>query len=127
MPREFSRSQRMAEQIRRELAEIVRDELKDPRMSLCSFTAVKLSRDLSHAIVFCTVLDDAHRDETVDTLNRAAGFIRSQIASRIRARSVPQIKFVNDDSVERGAAMEELINKAISSDRLHHNENGSSS
>lgn len=127
MPREFNRSQRMAEQIRRELAEIVRDELKDPRMSLCSFTAVKLSRDLSHAIVFCTVLDEAHRDETIDTLNRAAGFIRSQIASRIRARSVPQIKFVNDDSVERGAAMEELINRAISSDRLHHNENGSSS
>jgi ribosome-binding factor A len=127
MPREFSRSQRMAEQIRRELSEIVRDELKDPRMGLCSFTAVKLSRDLSHAIVFCTVLDDAHRDESIETLNRAAGFIRSQIASRIRARSVPQLKFVNDDSVERGAAMEELINQAINADRLHHKENGSSS
>ena len=117
----------MAEQIRRELADIVRDELKDPRMGLCSFTAVKLSRDLSHAIVFCTVLDEAHRDESIQTLNRAAGFIRSQIASRIRARSVPMLKFVNDDSVERGAAMEELINKAVSSDRLHHNENESSS
>lgn len=125
MPREFSRSQRMAEQIRRELSEIVRDELKDPRMGLCSFTAVKLSRDLSHAIVFCTVLDDAHREETIETLNHAAGFVRSQIASRIRARSVPQLKFVNDDSIERGAAMEELINKAISSDKLHHNENES--
>ena len=117
----------MAEQIRRELAEIVRDELKDPRMGLCSFTAVKLSRDLSHAIVFCSVLDDTHREETIETLNRAAGFIRSQIASRIRARSVPQVKFVNDDSVERGEAMDELIDRAISSDRLHHNENGSSS
>jgi len=113
----------MAEQIRRELADIVRDELKDPRMGLCSFTAVKLSRDLSHAIVFCSVLDDAHREETIDTLNRAAGFIRSQIASRIRARSVPQIKFINDDSVERGAAMEELINKAIEADQMHHKEN----
>ena len=127
MPREFSRSQRMAEQIRRELSEIVRDELKDPRMGLCSFTAVKLSRDLSHAIVFCSVLDDAHRDETIETLNRASGFIRSQIAARIRARSVPLLKFVNDDSVERGAAMEELIREAIRSDREHHNQNGSSS
>lgn len=127
MPREFNRSQRMAEQIRRELAEIIRDELKDPRMGLCSFTAVKLSRDLSHAIVFCTVLDHAHRDETIETLNHAAGFIRSQIASRIRARSVPLLKFVNDDSVERGAAMEELINKAIKSDKHHSNENESSS
>ena len=127
MPREFSRSQRMAEQIRRELAEIVRDELKDPRMGLCSFTAVKLSRDLSHAVVFCSVLDDSHREETIDTLNRASGFIRSQIASRIRARSVPLLKFIHDESVERGAAMDELIEKAILSDRQHHNQNGSSS
>ncbi len=127
MPREFSRSQRMAEQIRRELSEIVRDELKDPRMGLCSFTAVKLSRDLSHAIVFCTVLDETQRDETIETLNRAAGFFRSQIASRIRARSVPLLKFVNDDSVERGAAMDKLIKKAIKSDKNHANENESSS
>jgi len=126
MPREFSRSQRMAEQIRRELAEIVRDELKDPRMGLCSFTAVKLSRDLSHAVVYCTVLDDALRDDTLETLNHATGFIRSQIASRIRARTVPVLKFVNDDSVERGEAMEELISKAIKSDRQHHDENESS-
>lgn len=123
MPREFNRSQRMAEQIRRELAEIVRDELKDPRMGLCSFTAVKLSRDLSHAVVFCTVLDDTHRDETIGTLNRASGFIRSQIASRIRARTVPVLKFINDDSVERGAAMEALIEKAIKSDEQHHHDN----
>ena len=126
MPREFSRSQRMAEQIRRELAEIVRDELKDPRMGLCSFTAVKLSRDLSHAVVYCTVLDDALRDDTLETLNHATGFIRSQIASRIRARTVPVLKFVNDDSVERGEAMEELISKAIKSDRQHHDDNESS-
>ena len=126
MPREFSRSQRMAEQIRRELAEIVRDELKDPRMGLCSFTAVKLSRDMSHAVVYCTVLDDALRDDTLETLNHATGFIRSQIASRIRARTVPVLKFVNDDSVERGEAMEELISKAIKSDKQHHDENESS-
>ena len=126
MPREFSRSQRMAEQIRRELAEIVRDELKDPRMGLCSFTAVKLSRDMSHAVVYCTVLDNALRDDTLETLNHATGFIRSQIASRIRARTVPVLKFVNDDSVERGEAMEELISKAIKSDKQHHDENESS-
>ena len=127
MPREFNRSQRMAEQIRRELAEIVRDELKDPRMGLCSFTAVKLSRDLSNAVVYCTVLDKAVCDDTIDTLNHAAGFIRSQIASRIRARTVPMLKFVNDDSVERGEAMEALINKAIKSDKQHHDDGESSS
>ncbi len=117
----------MAEQIRRELSEIVRDELKDPRMGLCSFTAVKLSRDLSNAVVYCTVLDKAVCDDTIETLNHAAGFIRSQIASRIRARTVPVLKFVNDDSVERGEAMEALISKAIKSDRQHHDDSESSS
>lgn len=115
----------MAEQIRRELAEIVRDELKDPRMGLCSFTAVKLSRDLSNAVVYCSVLDKDLCDETIETLNHATGFIRSKVASRIRARTVPVLKFVNDDSVERGEAMEKLINKAIESDRQHHDEEGS--
>jgi len=127
MPREFSRSQRMAEQIRRELSEIVRDELKDPRMGFCSFTAVKLSRDLSHAVVFCSVLIEADRDQTLATLNRAAGFIRSQIASRIRARTVPALKFIHDDSLERGAAMEELIEQAIQSDEEHHDDTESTS
>lgn len=123
MPREFNRSQRMAEQIRRELAEIVRDELNDPRMGLCSFTAVKLSRDLSNAVVYCTVLDKSLCEDTIETLNHAAGFIRSQIASRIRARTVPVLKFVNDDSVERGEAMEALIRKAIYQDEQHHDDN----
>ena len=127
MPREFNRSQRMAEQIRRELAEIVRDELNDPRMGLCSFTAVKLSRDLSNAVVFCSVLDKDIREETIETLNHATGFIRSQIASRIRARTVPVLKFVNDDSAERGEAMDELIKKAIKLDEQHHNDNEDSS
>ncbi len=127
MPREFNRSQRMAEQIRRELAEIVRDELNDPRMGLCSFTAVKLSRDLSNAVVFCSVLDKSLCEETIETLNHATGFIRSQIASRIRARTVPVLKFVNDDSAERGEAMDELIKEAIKQDEQHHNDNEDSS
>jgi ribosome-binding factor A len=127
MPREFNRSQRMAEQIRRELAEIVRDELNDPRMGLCSFTAVKLSRDLSNAVVFCSVLDKDLCEETIETLNHATGFIRSQIASRIRARTVPVLKFVNDDSAERGEAMDKLIKKAIKLDETHHDDNEGSS
>jgi len=117
MPREFSRSQRMAEQIRRDLAEIVRDELKDPRMGFLSFTAVKLNRDLSNAVIYCSVMEDDKQTETLDTLNRAAGFLRSKLAARIRARTVPVLKFVNDDSVKRGAAMDDLIRKAVSSDK----------
>ena len=112
----------MAEQIRRDLAEIVRDELKDPRMGFLSFTAVKLNRDLSNAIIYCSVMEDEKQAETLDTLNRAAGFLRSSLAARIRARTVPILKFVNDDSIKRGAAMDDLIRKAVSSDE-HHDDN----
>lgn len=109
----------MAEQIRRDLAEIVRDELKDPRMGFLSFTAVKLSKDLSNAVIYCSVMEEDKQAETLDTLNRATGFLRSNLAGRIRARTVPSLKFVNDDSVARGAAMEDLIRKAVDSDKHH--------
>lgn len=122
MPREFSRSQRMAEQLRRELAEIVRDEIKDPRMGFTSFTEVRMSRDLSHAVIYCSVLNPEQQDETVEILNRAVGFFRKEIARRIRARIVPTLKFVIDDSVTRGAAMDDLINEAIKSDKKHSSE-----
>ena len=116
MPREFSRSQRVSEQIRRDLADIVRAELKDPRIGLCSFTEVKLSRDLSHAVVYCSVLDEDAQQETIELLNRASGFLRSKVASRMIARTVPALKFVLDDSSLRGAAMDHLIGKALRSD-----------
>ena len=116
MPREFNRSQRMAEQIRRDLAELVRDELKDPRMGFLSFTAVKLSRDLSNAVIYCSVMEEDKEAETLETLNRATGFLRSKLASRMRSRTVPILKFINDESVRRGAAMEDLIRKAMSKD-----------
>jgi ribosome-binding factor A len=117
MPREFSRSQRMAEQLRRDLAELVNEELKDPRMGFLSFTAVKLSRDLSDAVIYCSVMEADKKDETLETLNRAAGFLRTKLSKIIRARTVPSLKFVNDDSIERGSAMEDLIRKAVDSDK----------
>ncbi len=132
MPREFSRSQRMAEQLRRELADIVRDEIKDPRLGFVSFTEVRMSRDLSHAVVYCSVFSantndlaegnpDGKSQEqqrvSIEILNRAVGFIRKKIARRIQARIVPTLKFAIDDSVTRGAAMDNLINKALNSDK----------
>ncbi len=123
MPREFSRSERMAQQIRRELAEIVRDEIKDPRLGFLSFTEVRMSRDLSHAVIYCSVFNAPQKDkngekESIEVLNRAVGFIRKQIAHRIRARIVPTLKFVLDDGVTRGIAMDKLISKAVKSDKI---------
>ena len=123
MPREFSRNQRMAEQIRRDLSEIIRDELKDPRMGFISITEVRLTRDLSQAMVFCSVFEQDKQEETMETLNRAAGFLRSRVAERLRARSVPNLRFRRDDSMETGAAMDELIQQALDSDARHKQDN----
>ncbi len=116
MPKEYSRSQRMAEQVRRELAELVRDEIKDPRVNWVSFTAVKVSRDLSNAVVYFTVLNDDEREQAGEGLNKATGFIRRELGKRIRSRIVPALKFVYDESIERGTSMESLIAKARSTD-----------
>ncbi len=116
MPREFLRSERMAEQLRRELAEIVRDEIKDPRLGFMSFTEVRMSRDLSHAVIYCSVFNKAQEKESIEVLNRAVGFIRKQVARRIRARIVPTLKFVVDDGVTRGITMDKLISEAINRD-----------
>lgn len=117
MPREFLRSDRMAEQLRRELAEIVRDEIKDPRLGFVSFTEVRMSRDLSHAVIYCSIFNSERQQEAIDVLNRAVGFIRKEIGSRIRARIVPTLKFVIDESVTRGEAMDDLISEAMNRDK----------
>jgi ribosome-binding factor A len=127
MPREFSRSQRMAEQLRRELAEIVRDEIKDPRLGFISFTEVRMSRDLSHAVIYCSVFNAGEdspelQNESIEILNGAVGFIRKEIARRIRARIVPTLKFVVDESILRGAEMDELISEAVQSDKKNSGE-----
>jgi len=116
MPKEYSRSQRMAEQIRRELSELVRDEIRDPRVSWVSFTAVKVSKDLSNAVIYFTVMDDKQHQETQQALSNAAGFLRRQLSSRIRSRIVPALKFIYDASLERGTSMDALIAKARSTD-----------
>ncbi len=121
MPKEYSRSQRMAEQVRRELADIIKDEIKDPRVGFLSFTEVRMSRDLSHAVVYCSVLNSENLHESIDILNRAVGFIRKSLGRRIRARIVPTLKFVADESIVRGAEMDNLISEAIKSDEQHSN------
>ncbi len=116
MPKEYSRSQRMAEQVRRELAELVRDELKDPRVSWVSFTGVKVSKDLSNAVVYYSVMNDEEAEQTGLALNKAAGFLRRELSHRIRSRIVPSLKFIHDTSLERGSSMDALIARARAAD-----------
>jgi ribosome-binding factor A len=114
MPRDFSRAARIADQIQRDLSDLFRQELKDPRVGLVTITAVEVSRDLSHAKVYVTSLAEAESTEqSVQALQHAAGFLRSQLARTLNVRTVPQLHFVYDVSVERGVRLSHLIDEAV--------------
>ena len=117
MPRDHPRSRRVAEQIQRELADLIRLEVKDPRVGMITLTEVEVSRDLSHAKVYFTLLGDAERlAETEDGLARAAGFLRSELSHRMQLRTVPELHFAHDASVERGMRLSQLIDRAVAAD-----------
>ena len=114
MAREHSRATRLSEQIQRDLAELIRLEIKDPRVSLVTVTAVEVSADLTHARVFVTTLADAFgAAETVQALQHAAGFLRSRLSHSLKVRQVPELRFVYDESVERGLRLSKLIDDAV--------------
>jgi len=109
-----SRRARIADQIQRELAEIIRLEMRDPRVGMITLTGVELSGDQSHAKVFYTVLGaESAAREAGEGLQRAAGFLRSELAHRLSTRSVPELHFQFDESVERGARLSKLIDEAV--------------
>ncbi len=118
MPRDFPRSRRIAEQIQRELSDIIRVELKDPRVGMITITDVEMTPDNAHARVFFTVLGQQPRiDEAAAGLQHAAGYLRSQLAQRIKIRVVPQLHFEYDASVERGIRLSQLIDAAVADDK----------
>lgn len=115
MPKDYPRSRRVAEQIRRELSEIIRMELKDPRVGMVTITDVEVTRDNAEAKVFFTVLgNDSRVDESVKALQHAVGFLRSELAPRMKLRVVPHLRFEFDTSVERGVRLSKLIDEAVS-------------
>ena len=117
MPRDFKRSERVAGSLRRELAQIIQAELKDPGIGFISLSDVEVSRDLAHAKVWVTVFETEKARSTIDALNQAAGFLRRRLGQEMRIRSVPELHFHHDASVETGRRMDQLIETALSSDR----------
>lgn len=121
MPKEYSRTLRVGEQIHRELAELIRLELKDPGLGMVTLGEVEVSRDLAYAKVYFTVLgDEAARAASEAALRRAAGFLRRALGKRMRLRIVPELRFVHDDSQARGARIDALIEQALREDRERH-------
>ncbi|HYP66817.1 MAG TPA: 30S ribosome-binding factor RbfA [Thiobacillaceae bacterium] len=120
MPKDFPRSRRVADQIQRELAEIIRVELEDPRVGLATITAVEVSSDLEHAKIFVTSLGPASdHNALLAGLRRAAGYLRSQLSHRMKLRIVPALTFEYDTSVQRGVELSQLIDQAIAEDATH--------
>jgi ribosome-binding factor A len=107
------RPQRLGDLIQREVAELIRLELRDPRVGMITITSVDVSPDLSHAKVFFTVLEKPKLEDTLDGLSRAAGFLRSQLARRIKMYTTPELRFEYDESVERGDRLSRLIDGAL--------------
>ena len=122
MAKEYSRTQRVGDFIKRELAGLIQFEIRDPRVGMVSVTDVEVSRDMSHAKVFVTVLGketEQAAEESIVALNKAAGFLRSQLAKSNNARTTPKIRFFFDASVVKGQYLSSLIEKAVSEDRQH--------
>ena len=120
MPRNLPRQRRIADQLQRDLADLVRLGLKDPRVGMVTFTGAEVSADYAHAKIFFTVLGgESAAQDTERALQHAAGFLRTQLAHRLRFRTVPQLHFVYDASVERGMRLSKLIDEAVNSDAEH--------
>ncbi|MGC1182998.1 30S ribosome-binding factor RbfA [Legionella sp.] len=111
MSQNFKRTDRIAEMIQRKLAQIIPQEVKDPRLNgLVTLSAVKVAADLGHAKIYFTVLNDDKR-EAASILNAAASYLRSVLARSITLRTVPQLHFVYDESIEYGQRLSRLINE----------------
>ena len=117
MAKDYPRSYRVADQIQRELAVIIRDQLKDPGVSsLLTISEVEVSKDLSIATVFFTVLDDDKVESSQQGLTRAAGFLRSSLGKKLSLRIIPELRFRYDHSVTEGPRMDAIINAAVQAD-----------
>jgi ribosome-binding factor A len=103
------RPQRVGDQIQRELGDLLTRELRDPKVGLVTITAVDVSPDCSHAVVYFTCLDPGHAPEAMAGLKRSAGFLRSRLAKRIKMYTTPELRFAYDESIERGDRIARLI------------------
>jgi ribosome-binding factor A len=104
----------VADQIQRDLSEIITFELKDPRVGMVTLTEVQVTPDYAHAKVYFTMLKDGAEEvrQTVEGLGKAAGFLRNALGKRLHIHTLPQLHFIHDTSTMRGVAMSALIDQA---------------
>lgn len=119
MAREYARTDRVGQQIQKEIAVILMRELKDPRLSMTTVSAVEVTRDLAYAKVFVTFFNDDEEEikASLAVLSEAEGYIRSLLGKRLRARIMPHLRFVYDKSMAEGVRMSALVDQAVASDK----------
>lgn len=121
-PKEYERSQRVASQLRRELADLIRFELKDPRLGWVTVDDVEVSRDLSVAKVYVSTLEDTQLKASLETLKNAAPFLRRELGRRLRLRIIPELRFYQDTAIERGLRMTKLLDQIAKQELKRSNE-----
>ena len=119
MAREYARTDRVGQQIQKEIATILMREIKDPRLSMTTVSAVEVTRDLAYAKVFVTFFNDDAEEikASLEVLAEAEGYIRSLLGKRLRARIMPHLRFIYDSSMSEGVRMSALVDKAVASDK----------
>lgn len=117
--RNYKRTDRVADQIQRELAQLIAQQVKDPRVGMVTITGVDVSREFDHAKIYITVMggDQDAIKETLVGLRAAAGFLRRELGRAIRIRTIPQLHFMYDESIEYGHRLTSLIEEAVKSDK----------
>lgn len=115
------RTARISSEVKREISKIIANDLNDPRLSvdaMVSVTDVEVTNDLSYADVYISVLgDDKNKDDVMEALDQAKGYIKILIGERMRLRTMPEFRFKFDESIERGAYMDKLIAETIAKDK----------
>lgn len=113
----FSRANRVGEEIRKEVSQLIREELKDPRLGFLTITSVEVTNDLRYSKIFVSIFgNEEAKKNTLSALKSAAGFLRSELGKRLRLRYTPDLLFHFDESIEHGAKMSKLINEVIKAD-----------
>ncbi len=126
MGRVSNRVDKVSDLLKREIALLIQNEVRDPRVGMASVTSVRVSKDLAHAAVFVTLLGKSTMEEandSIEALNKAAGFLRSMLAKEINLRTIPKLKFIFDDTLARGQYLTGLIDEALAMDERDHQHN----
>jgi len=116
MPREFTRSDRVSDAIQRILAQIIPQEIRDPRIGMVNINDVTVTRDMAYAKVYVTFVGAENEAESLSAaaiLNKASGFLRTFLAKELSMRTVPKLQFIYDKTAIRGQELTSLINRAL--------------